>query len=167
MGHTPAVYVQQSVQEGQDLLDNITAMVINGGIVFNTHSPGWDSSVYHEILHTFEHNLLSGSFFFKEGFVEWFATQFMRGYFGVRVPYYPPYDTAARNVEKVIQFTSVKDCAKAYFLGDVSCAAKLIPLFYKPIIDNQLKPDEKLDPSCVSDANLNARSSRMLLAPTR
>ena len=153
LGAAPAVYVQQSVEEAQGLLDDITAMVINGGIVFNTHSPGWASSVYHEILHTFENNLLSGSFFFKEGFVEWFATQFMRGYFGVRVPYYPPYDLAARNVEKVIEYTSVKDCAKAYFLGDVSCASKLIPLFYKPIIDNVLKPNEKLDPSCVSDAN--------------
>lgn len=27
-----------------------------------------------------------------------------------------------------------------------------MPLFYKPIIDTQLKPDERLDPTCVSDA---------------
>jgi hypothetical protein len=152
LGAIPPVYVQQSVEEAQGLLNDITAMVINGGIVFNTHSPGWAVSVYHEILHTFEHALLSGSFFFKEGFVEWFAVQFMRGYFGVNEPYYPPYALAARNVEKVIEYTSVKDCAKAYFTGDIPSASKLIPLFYKPIIEHVLKPNEKLEPSCVQDA---------------
>jgi len=153
---TPAVYVQ-TLSDGQSFLDDITAAVINGGIIFNTHSPGWASSVYHEILHTFEGRLLSTSFFFKEGFVEWFATQFMIGYFSVKLPYYPPYELAARNIEKVIKFTSVKDCAKAYFLDDVSCASKLVPLFYKPVIDNQLTPDQRLDPTCVSDATMKCQ----------
>ena len=117
---TPTVYVQ-SLTDGQSFLDNITAAVINRGIIFNTHSPGWASSVYHEILHTFEGKLLSSSFFFKEGFVEWFASQFMIGYFSVKVPYYPPYELAARNIEKVIRFSGVKECAKAYFKDDVAC----------------------------------------------
>jgi hypothetical protein len=152
----PAVYVQ-TLTDGQSFLDDITAAVINGGIIFNTHSPGWASSVYHEILHTFEGRLLSTSFFFKEGFVEWFATQFMIGYFSVRLPYYPPYDLAARNIEKVIEFTSVKDCAKAYFNDDLECAQKLVPLFYKPIIDHQLKVNERLDATCVSDATMKCQ----------
>jgi hypothetical protein len=103
-------------------------------------------------LHTFEGKLLSSSFFFKEGFVEWFASRFMTSHFSAKVPYYPPYELAARNIEKVIRFTSEKDCAKAYFQDDVTCASKLVPLFYKPIIDTQLKPDERLDPACVFDA---------------
>jgi hypothetical protein len=144
----------QTLSDGQSFLDDITAAVINGGIIFNTHSPGFAASVYHEILHTFEGKLLSTSFFFKEGFVEWFAAQFMIGHFGVKVPYYPPYRVAAENIEKVIRFTSVQDCAKAYFNDDKSCAAKLVPLFYKPIIESQLKPGEKLDPTCISDANM-------------
>jgi len=39
----------------------------------------------------------------------------------------------------------------------MACASKLVPLFYKPIIDNQLKPDEKLDPACVSDATIQCQ----------
>jgi hypothetical protein len=152
LGVSPGVYVQ-TFSDGQSFLDDITAAVINGGIIFNTHSPGWASSVYHEILHTFEGRLLSTSFFFKEGFVEWFASQFMIGYFSVKLPYYPPYDLAARNPEKVIQITSVKDCAKAYFADHVSCASKLAPLFYKPIIDHVLTPNQRLDATCVDDAN--------------
>ena len=151
LGATPAVFVH-TLSDGQEFLDNITAAVTNGGIVFNTHSPGWASSVYHEILHTFEGRLLSTSFFFKEGIVEWFASQFMMGHFSVRVPYYPPYALAAQNVEKLVRFSSVKDVAKAYFTDDKAAASTFVPLFYDPIINNQLKPHEKLDPSCVSDA---------------
>ena len=74
---------------------------------------------------------------------------------------------AAENIEKVIQFTSVKDCAKAYFMDDLSCAAKLVPLFYKPIIDNQLKPGEKremtvvffVDPALVKDHDQDGLNS--------
>jgi len=153
---TPGVYVH-TFEEGQAFLNDITAAVIGGGIVFNTHSPGWASSVYHEILHTFEGKLLSTSFFFKEGFVEWFATRFMIIRFGIQLPYYPPYALAARNIEKVIRFAGMEECAKAYFADDSACAARLVPLFYKPIIDNQLKQHEALDPSCVADATMKCQ----------
>lgn len=164
LGASPPVYVQ-TLTDGQSFLDDITAAVINGGIIFNTHSPGFAASVYHEILHTFEGSLLSTSFFFKEGFVEWFATQFMIGFFSVRLPYYPPYRLAADNIDKVIRYTSVKDCAKAYFMDDTSSAGKLVPLFYKPIIDNVLKPNEKLDPSCVADATMKCMFLKDAFSP--
>lgn len=155
LGANPAVYVHK-LAEGQIFLDTITASVIEGGIVFNSHASGWSQCIYHEILHTFEDGLLSSSFFLKEGFVEWFGGQFML-LFGVREPYFPPYALAARNIEKVITFTDVKTCAKAYFNGDKACASAFVPLFYDKIIASQLNSMQKIDPTCVSDAKMKCR----------
>jgi hypothetical protein len=150
-GATGGQVFVQSEQSGQTQLDEITAAVLNNAIVFNTHSPGWSGSVYHEILHTFEGTKMVNSFFLKEGIVEWFALHFALTEFSVKLDVYPPYKLACENAEKLIRFTSIKTIVKAYFGDDQDAIDELLPIFYDKIAIN-LVADEKLEASCLADA---------------
>lgn len=155
------VYVQ-SESSGQTQLDEITACVLNDAILFNSHSPGWANSLYHEIFHTFEGSKMVNSFFFKEGIVEWYSVHFALTVYEIKLEYYPPYKVAAENAEKLIRFTSVKAVAKAYFDDDEDSINQIVPLFYAPIAAT-LPPDERLDPACIDDAKKWGDLPRMLM----
>lgn len=126
------VYVH-ALEGGRDFYDYITAAVVNGGIVFNTHSRGYAQAVYHEILHTFEGSNLVNSTVLKEGFVERFADEFRKKRFGLTVPYYPAYSLFVSEVEHLVGASSLKACALAYFGDDESVLPLLMPQFYEPV----------------------------------
>jgi hypothetical protein len=149
-GNNVYVYARSS---GQTFLDDITAAVLNTGVVYNAHSPGYAASVYHEIFHTFEGTLMASSFFFKEGIVEWFSDQFRKAYYGVQEPYYPPYEHAAQNVEKMVRFATTRALALAYFMDDKDSIDQVVGVMYGPIAKS-LPLDDRVAQDCIDDSTM-------------
>lgn len=153
-----------SESDGRDFYDYITAAVLDFGIVFNTHSPGYAQSVYHEILHTFEGKNLSGGTYLKEGFVERFADLFMKGSYGLAAQIYSPYAKYVSEVDKLIRYADhgLYACAKAYFDDDVASLEEFVPCCYEPIRATQ-QPEDQISDECQQEmAGLSAVKNDLL-----
>lgn len=140
----------ESLDEGLEFYDNITAAVIDKGIKFNTHSAGFGQSVPHEILHTFEGSKLAPSQIMKEGIVEKYAILLCAAS-GVALETYPAYEQYMADVNNLIRFTSIEIIAKAYFGDDEAAIAQLIPIFYDPI-NKTLPAKERLSAQLIQEA---------------
>jgi hypothetical protein len=91
--------------------------------------------------------------FFKEGIVEWFSDQFRKAYYGVQEPYYPPYEHAARIVEKIVRFATTRSLAIAYFMDDKDAIDDVVGVMYGPIAKS-LPLDDRVAQDCIDDATM-------------
>jgi hypothetical protein len=162
-------------EDGQAFYDNLTACVINGGILFNMHSDSSGQSVYHEVLHLFEGGVapMTNSTYLKEGIVEFFSDLFLKRY-GKTLPMYKPYAAYVTEINKLVAFVgkapgaaTAKDrigiIARAYFGNDPEAYARLVPAIYKPTGD-KLPQMERLSDMCQREA-LTCSCFRDLVSP--
>ena len=144
-------YYVHSEEDGVNFYNYITAGVVNDGILFNTHSPGFGQSVFHELLHTFEGSNLTSSTYLKEGIVEKYSRLFAMKVYGLAIPIFAPYSPYYEEAEKLIRLTSLDTVARAYFGDDRTALEQLVPYFYEHI-NATLPAGAQLDRVCVQQA---------------
>jgi hypothetical protein len=121
-----------SKKDGEDFFNNITACVITGGILFNTHQPGFSCAPYHEILHTFEGRNLVGITDVKEGFVEYFSLKMAKQRFGMSFDVFAGYANYVRELSPLLAYAGDAVCAQAYFGDDTAALCGLMPQIFEP-----------------------------------
>lgn len=124
-----AVLKQKFVQDeetGTGFLSNGVAMTFDpDNIVLNTHSPGFTSSIYHELLHTYDGKSLANTLAIREGVVEYFGKAFAvaDGFTSYQV--YGGYKEMVDEATKVIKAVGEAEAARAYFDDDPAEVKKI------------------------------------------
>jgi hypothetical protein len=147
-----AVLKQKFVQDeesGVSFLSNGVAMTFTpDNIILNAHSPGFTSSVYHELLHTYDGEAMANTLGIREGVVEYFGKAFAvaDGFAGYQV--YGGYKDMVDEATKIIKAVGEAEVARAYF-DDNEVEIKKIADWIDPEGDafKSLKPAERLSPA--------------------
>jgi hypothetical protein len=113
---------------GMGFFNQLMGQVVDGDIHLNAHMPGYSLAPWHEILHTFEGETLSASFFLNEGSVEVYASQFANHAGAPVAKWYSPY---RKNCDAALKLISRfgDDYAKAYFADDLEARKKIWQAF--------------------------------------
>jgi hypothetical protein len=143
----------QDEETGTGFLNDGVAMTFDpDNIVLNAHSPGFTSSIYHELLHTYDGKSLANTLAIREGLVEYFGKAFaiFDGFTAYQV--YGGYKDMVEEAAKVVSAVGEAEVARAYF-EDNPEDLKKIGDWLDPEGDvyKSLKPAQRLSPTFQSE----------------
>src|SRR5581483_2639231 len=121
----------QDFADGEAFYNSGTAMCFDQNIIFNAHSPGYSSSVYHELLHTYEGVKIGLVNEIKEGVVDYFANKFATKD-GAKFIEYAPYKKSVAAATKMAKVVTDAVLAKAFFQDDQESIVKIAKVLDGP-----------------------------------
>jgi hypothetical protein len=139
----PPKYVHE-LAIGMGFFNTLMGQVVDGDIHLNAHMPGFGLAPWHEILHTFEGEKLSASFFLNEGTVEMYSSLFAQHARKPVAKWYSPY---SKNCDAALKLLSRfgSDYAKAYFADDRDALRKVWQAFQPGDTDKYALSDAERD----------------------